>query len=239
MHLPLASLALLAIPLTAALCLRVPHTLPIPPIPELNEIKRSFKDARIVPDVIDEFDPSAQVFLEWELDMAVTPGKSVNKSDSASTPILTASNLPFGHRGPYLILTVDPDAPSHSDPKNSPFRHFLQTDLWLRGELSDELPYAWKLENESTPLSEWYPPAPPPGSGPHRYVTLLYAQPDDLDLTFVDWDDRKRFNVKRFAERTGLNEPLAGLWFYVEVEDNDGESLVPADPQLQLVLDGT
>ncbi|KZO91675.1 PEBP-like protein [Calocera viscosa TUFC12733] len=203
-------------------------------MPELDLVKKSFKNASIIPDVIDRFNPTAQIFVEWMEDMVVTPGKHVNRSDSSPTPVLTAANLPCTPGGPYLALTVDPDAPSHSDPKNSPFRHFLQTDLWLSGKLSVELPYAWKLENESAPLSPWYPPAPPPGSGPHRYVTLLYSQPDDLDLSFVDWDDRKRFDVKQFAKSARLDDPLAGVWFSVEVKQEDVELLEAGSNQLVL-----
>ncbi|KAG8684077.1 hypothetical protein FRC11_012649, partial [Ceratobasidium sp. 423] len=58
--------------------------------------------------------------------------------------------------------------------------------------------------------------SPPVGSGPHRYVALLYSQPKNFDVSFLNLSDIRFFNISSFAARTGLGEPLAGTFLTVE-----------------------
>jgi hypothetical protein len=65
-------------------------------------------------------------------------------------------------------------------------------------------------------LSPFKNPAPPEGSGAHRYVQLVYAQPagaiafDPVDPSIIG------FNVTAFAAQYGLGAPVASNYFTVE-----------------------
>ncbi|KAG9078231.1 hypothetical protein FS749_009797 [Ceratobasidium sp. UAMH 11750] len=83
------------------------------------------------------------------------------------------------------------------------------------------------LTNETAAVNDYMPPAPPVGSGPHRYVALLYAQPPDFDYSFLDVSDRRHFNVTEFSERSGLGTPLAGTFMTVKVKEDEDAYWLP------------
>ena len=64
-------------------------------------------------------------------------------------------------------------------------------------------------------------PAPPPGSSPHRYVFLLYEQPEGFDMVkFASPGGKKvgilpriRYNLKAFEEKANLGPVLACNYF--------------------------
>ena len=66
-------------------------------------------------------------------------------------------------------------------------------------------------------------PAPPPGTGPHRYVALLFASsnstfeipPGFKDLDMLDIPDRIAFNISKFIAE-GKLKLAAGDWFTSE-----------------------
>lgn len=137
----------------------------------------------------------------------------------------------------FVGVIVDPDAPSRTDPTRRSIRHYLAPDLTV-GENSVYVGYSKLLSNATygTPAAnDFRGPNPPIGSGPHRlypfsyrnirnrlltgrrYIFFLYSQPVDFDYSFLDLNDRASFNLSSFAERTGLEEPLAGTYFLTEV----------------------
>lgn len=66
-------------------------------------------------------------------------------------------------------------------------------------------------------VTPYFKAAPPPGSGPHRYIFLLYKQNGGANQTFsvLDNNDRKRFDFKSYAQEHQLE--LVGVnFFYAE-----------------------
>ena len=72
------------------------------------------------------------------------------------------------------------------------------------------------------PVAHYGPAGPPPISGPHRYLFILYEQPADFDGTkFGQPADGKqfpmtkriRYNYEAFVRDAKLGEPLAANWF--------------------------
>jgi len=205
----------------------------------LDKIAKSFKKAEIVPQVIPAFYPSSFIYLEWENTTLDSPGANISKEATSKSPILTASHIPLTFPGPYIITTIDPDAPSRSKPSNAPFRHFLGADFYVSGYPSNKVLGAFQLLNSSEAVSDWYAPAPPARSGPHRYVTLLYRQPPGMNISFVDKDDRAKFNITEFAKKAGLGNPVAGIFFYVEVkEEKEGLETELTGSDGQVILGG-
>lgn len=68
----------------------------------------------------------------------------------------------------YTLVMVDPDAPSRSDPKFREIRH------WLVMNIPDNV-----VENGDTVI-EYIGAGPPKGTGLHRYVFLIFKQPNGI-----------------------------------------------------------
>ncbi|KAF8682666.1 Phosphatidylethanolamine-binding protein [Rhizoctonia solani] len=225
-----------------------------PSRPTLDQVKESFYEAHIVPDLLPEFDPTSLLYLTYKSDSfkdkdsgIVLPGKRfakdgelpfsiVNVSPSISAPngdVLLATSSPPeisfegpGWPGPYVFFLLDPDAPSHSDPKWSQVRHMFAGNLTIDSD-SERVPGSVVLGNSTEPVNYYMPPAPPPGSGFHRYVGLLYAQPPDFDYSFLNTSDRFGFNITQFSKKSGLGTPLAGTFLTVKVKEDDDAYWLP------------
>ncbi|XP_023620101.1 phosphatidylethanolamine-binding protein 4 [Myotis lucifugus] len=68
----------------------------------------------------------------------------------------------------YILIMVDPDAPSRSSPQARFWRHWLVTNI-KGADLK-------KGEIKGQELSAYQPPTPPPLSGFHRYQFSVYQQ---------------------------------------------------------------
>ncbi|XP_068931786.1 phosphatidylethanolamine-binding protein 4 isoform X2 [Petaurus breviceps papuanus] len=70
----------------------------------------------------------------------------------------------------YILMMVDPDAPSRTYPRNRYWRH------WLIANISGD---SLKTGNISgSELTGYQPPGPPPQTGFHRYQFILFEQPE-------------------------------------------------------------
>lgn len=61
----------------------------------------------------------------------------------------------------FVVIMVDPDAPTPQMPNVSEFLHFLGGDFTADSTTG-------LLSNSSPALMEFFSPTPPPGSDPHR-----------------------------------------------------------------------
>ena len=88
-------------------------------------------------------------------------------------------------------MKVDADAPG----LNKEWRH------WIVGNIQHD---SSKFEMGSTTITSYNGPTPPPGTGTHRYVFLLYQQPD-IHIEFLAVPSaRGGFKARLFAEQHGL-----------------------------------
>lgn len=68
-------------------------------------------------------------------------------------------------------------------------------------------------------LTMFFPSAPPKDSGEHRYVFLLYKQPEKIDfqghikISTFEMEDRDKFSTKAFADEFRFNTPVAGNFY--------------------------
>lgn len=63
--------------------------------------------------------------------------------------------------GPFVIVIVDPDAPTPQHPDHAQFRHFLGGGFVLRD-------LGLVLANKTPAITDFVKPSPPDGSDPHR-----------------------------------------------------------------------
>lgn len=73
-------------------------------------------------------------------------------------------------------------------------------------------------------LSEYIGSGPPPNTGLHRYVFLVYKQPGKLNfeekhLTNRSGDGRNNFSIKNFAIKYKLGNPIAGNLYQAAYDD--------------------
>lgn len=122
--------------------------------------------------------------------------------------------LSFSNTGEckYIALCIDLDAPFAMLPFLSPICHWLQTDL-DRG-----------LATATPPVIPYRGAGPPPiARAPHRYVFMLFKQPEAFDkqkLTCArpegeafPMTGRMRFDVEGLLKGAGLDEMVAANWF--------------------------
>ncbi|XP_038641408.1 phosphatidylethanolamine-binding protein 4 isoform X1 [Scyliorhinus canicula] len=103
----------------------------------------------------------------------------------------------------YVLIMVDPDAPSKENPKYRFWRHWLVTNI-----LGEDL-QAGVIQG--TVLSEYRPPTPPSGTGYHRYQFFLYEQPDDtvISLNKQETNSLGSWDLDSFVSRFNLGSPVA------------------------------
>ncbi|QRV92716.1 phosphatidylethanolamine-binding protein (PEBP) family [Ceratobasidium sp. AG-Ba] len=193
------------------------------PYPSLSEVRRKFYEAAIVPDVLPTFNPKALLYLVYTGNLSdgstsktVLPGISVARNDTLHPPEISVTGL---KSGPYVVALIDPDAPSRAKPTFAQVRHLLAGNLTVSTTRSEYVHDSFLLKNSTPAVNDYLTPTPPAGSGPHRYVALLYAQPRHFDISFLNVSDILRFNISSFGDRAGLGEPLAGTFMTVEVKN--------------------
>ncbi|OAA65250.1 Phosphatidylethanolamine-binding protein PEBP [Niveomyces insectorum RCEF 264] len=123
----------------------------------------------------------------------------------------------------YLCLSLDIDAPFPSFPFLSPILHGVQTDLVLSPATAAAGDGWTPLVSDVTAVVAYSGPRPPPISGPHRYIFLLYEQPAKLDAAGIrktmQWPEtitvsaRMRFDAKAFETALGLGQVVAATTF--------------------------
>ena len=130
---------------------------------------------------------------------------------------------------------MDPDAPSPQDPYYREVRHYLVGNVpkdvlkyeGLFCEREKNLLSGLFCDQSSEILSDFVNPAPPPGTGYHRYVQFVYEQPRYLDFRFTEFyftdDDMSilNFNITAFAEFYHLYGPVAANYFKTQYEPSE------------------
>lgn len=107
----------------------------------------------------------------------------------------------------YTLIMLDPDAPH----QNAPWLHMLYINI------TD--PRNIKPANIITHYSA---PSPPPRTGRHHYITILYEQRHPIygQPTIGNWG-RAHFNVDGFVAKYGLT-PVASTQFFVDTARQGG-----------------
>ncbi|ATY59729.1 protease inhibitor (Tfs1) [Cordyceps militaris] len=166
----------------------------------------------------------------------VFPGNTAVSRSGIQLPKLAAKDTPAlsvstslaqpregGHK--YIAVCIDLDAPFPSFSILGPIIHWIQTDLVAAAAADDD--GFTRLETSARPAVPYAPPGPPPPSGPHRYVFMLWEQPasltgaDEVSRVFSlpaepGLTARIRWDQGAFEEKMGLGEPLAVNYFVAD-----------------------
>ncbi|KAJ3501537.1 hypothetical protein NLJ89_g9291 [Agrocybe chaxingu] len=196
----------------------------------LTKVTAALKSEHIIPDVIPEsvkFSPSVLFSITWPLNgTEVVLGDKVERNLTLEEPQIKilpllapegASNK--GDEISYTLVMTDPDAPSRADPKYGQWRHWIVTGVKLPAANAAETDgvYAFKTHAATTP---YFPPGPPPGSGFHRYVFLLFEEPAEgisIPSNAVEHKaeppTRRNWNAFKFADAYKLK--LVGANYFL------------------------
>jgi hypothetical protein len=140
----------------------------------IEAIEAHFKQAGITPGLFTVFNPIAVLDLTYDGVTGPIPvGKPLTKDQVAPTPKLTitGANSSLAFTDTYTICMVDA-GPVGTDDSKGVTRHWLVNSVHITDKKA--------VGTDGTAITQYAGPAPPAGSGPHRYVVLIYAQPPNF-----------------------------------------------------------
>ncbi|TGO39418.1 hypothetical protein BHYA_0054g00140 [Botrytis hyacinthi] len=154
----------------------------------LKGIKKTLKKSSIIPDVLDPFIPTCYILPSYTPSSSSSSSKKVklgNKlrpSQTQSAPSIQVFCPGKYHvKGGLTVILTDPDAPSRDDDSMSEMCHWISRipeAVIGREGVSGE----WSgSELEEVRVVDYKAPAPPKGTGKHRYVFVL-LEGDNMDL---------------------------------------------------------
>ncbi|KAI5480657.1 PEBP-like protein [Pseudohyphozyma bogoriensis] len=158
------------------------------------------------------FTPSLELQATFPNNLEVKYGNVIGRLESAPAPTFA---IPGGDpTATYTILCADPDAPARGFLSRalSPICHLIQQEVTVDASGVVTAPPA---------VVFWGPPGPPPFTGLHRYIFLLYKNttPEGVlpleKQSTVKGDaisNRMKWDIKLFVKENGLE--LVGVnWF--------------------------
>jgi phosphatidylethanolamine-binding protein (PEBP) family uncharacterized protein len=188
---------------------------------ELAGVEANFKQAELVPSLLPAFDPSALLTINYPGVGDVTSGQHLTKDQTSAQPTvtITPANSSVSLSGKFTIAMVDADivGSANADGVN---RHWLLNGV----EVTDS-----KVSNVSaTAITAYAGPGPAAGSGPHRYVIILYQQPDSFAAP-ADLSQPigvTRMDLGAYVKDSGLGSLVAAN--YITVEEGTATVSIPA-----------
>lgn len=162
------------------------------------------QEFEVIPDVIDK-SPEKILTVKFG-DKSVNLGNTLTPTEVKNEPEITWESAPSDY---YTLLMVDPDAPTKNAPMFREVRHWLVTNI-QGSDLST-----------GEHITEYIGSGPPKHTGLHRYIFLLYKQPNKIDFDIPKTDatsrcHRLRFNTKKFAKKYNLGDAVSGNFYQAE-----------------------
>jgi len=178
----------------------------------IEAIEAHFKQAGITPNLLPAFNPVAVLGLTYNGVGAISPGEALTENQVAPTPNLTvtAANSSVVFNETYTIAMVDA-GPVGTDESNGVTRHWLVNGV----KITDNS----EVGTNGTAITEYAGPAPPAGTGPHRYVILVYLQPPNFAAP-ANFSKPNMgvsvFNLGDYVQSSNLGPIIASTYFTVE-----------------------
>merc|ERR1712200_210415 len=132
-------------------------------------------------------------------------GNNLQVSKTSSQPTVSYSDAESSQL--YTVAMVDPDAPSRNNPRAAQWIHWIVINVDGKTLLSGE-------DLRGDEVTEYAGPSPPRGSGPHRYVLLVWEQHHSVSMDSPR--SRARGDISKIVKSLDLKEPVAGNFFLTE-----------------------
>lgn len=199
-----------------------------------QSLDESFTKHKIIPEVVDKFETQGLLTIEYNDKDKVTLGNTLKVDNTQNVPKIQFTvnsgnqeqDFDISKEDKFTLVLTDPDAPSNKDHKWSEYCHWIVTDLPLnesKGESPESLSTILDYSKGKELLS-YVGPAPPPKTGKHRYVFLLYKQDPSVSLPCPSdrptWGTGVAGSGVRdwMAKHGGLSQLLGINFFYAQNE---------------------
>ncbi|KAJ3908400.1 phosphatidylethanolamine-binding protein [Lentinula edodes] len=179
---------------------------------QIEAIEAHFTQAALVPELLATFDPSSILTINFDGVGDLSPGQALTQDQVAPTPTIqiTAANSSVDLTGNFTLAMVDADIVG-ADESNIT-RHWLENSVVVsNGEVSN---------SSATAITSYAGPAPASGSGPHRYVVILYQQPSSFSPPSEFSQPNlgvSKFDLNGYVKDSQLGLIVAANYFTVEV----------------------
>jgi phosphatidylethanolamine-binding protein (PEBP) family uncharacterized protein len=162
------------------------------------------------------FTPSILITVNFPK-ISASGGVFVRVSQVSAQPTIKIFSAPPESPSSFTFMLIDPDAPTPADPKFAYWRHWVVCNI-----PSSTLNGGENIVENGTTLTPYLAPGPKDESGPHRYLFLLFREPEGLVLSKEDvggdeFVERRSFGAKEFMEKWGLE--LVGVQWMRGVGD--------------------
>ncbi|UZJ57498.1 hypothetical protein CBS101457_006818 [Exobasidium rhododendri] len=185
----------------------------------------NLQGAHVVPDLIaaSSLKLSALVMQSFG-STSNTPGQTLSIAQVANKPswsLQYSSNEASAiQNSTFTIMTLDPGTATAT--VGNVVRHYLANNVSLTNG---------QLINTTASIAGWFSPAPPVGSGAHRYTTLVFEQPSNFNIpdslahtnTTIDTD----FDLATYISQTNLGSVVAATFFLCSNTSAGTTSVVP------------
>ncbi|KAG0297289.1 hypothetical protein BGZ96_007026 [Linnemannia gamsii] len=164
----------------------------------------------IIPDVLDSFQSKTLLMVSFGSNKEVALGNKLTVQETQHAPQVSFQAESPGDQ--YTLIMTDPDAPSRNDPKMREYRH------WVVANISGTSDFQPANVSQGAVVSPYMGPAPPAGSGPHRYIFLLYKQTPSTNVSALTTPlapQRQGFKAKQFSSQAHL-ELVGANYFFAE-----------------------
>jgi phosphatidylethanolamine-binding protein (PEBP) family uncharacterized protein len=190
----------------------------------------SLKGANLLPSKVipEDFTPAFNLDVRFPT-KAISNGTLVRVSEVKETPSISISAIfPDSATPPtpqkLTFTLIDPDAPTPDDPKFGYWRHWVVTNIPAPSEQQQlEGQKEGSAVDAGRTLTQYLAPGPKDESGPHRYLFLLFAEPEQglklekSDVGGEEFVERRSFRAEEFVQRHGLR--LVGVQWMKGVGD--------------------
>ncbi|CAE6517098.1 unnamed protein product [Rhizoctonia solani] len=192
---------------------------------ELKSIIAQFQNAKLTPDPITTFSPTALLGVTYG-SSAIDAGKpqtvdAVKPQPKLTlTPVTDSSDVTAS--GTYTVAMIDADYVGASQAEGQT-RHWLVNGVKATGTSAP-----WTLDtNAGTNITVYGGPFPAEGSGAHRYMLLVLAQPSTFSAPATPAANSpiEKFDFEAYVKSAGLGNIVAGSYITVE----QGTSTVSAE----------
>ncbi|KAF2871246.1 phosphatidylethanolamine-binding protein [Massariosphaeria phaeospora] len=150
-----------------------------------------------------------------------TSGQLLTKAGTASAPQIAAVGEAINQEDTYMFVMVDLDVPpANGTTTRRTLLHALTTDFKVTQQsFSNSTSGSLLASSEEGPATYRGPSPPATDTIPHRYVQLLFQQPETLAVQatdFAETSSRIGFDINAFMQEQGLSAPLAANFFTVD-----------------------
>ncbi|XP_035309002.1 phosphatidylethanolamine-binding protein 4 [Cricetulus griseus] len=112
----------------------------------------------------------------------------------------------------YLLVMVDPDAPSRHDNRAKYWRH------WVVSNIKGSDIKAGNIRGNV--ITDYQPPSPPPTTGLHRYQFFVYLQGDrDISIPTKENRNRASWKLEKFLQDHKLQSHESSTQYMTEHDD--------------------